>query len=145
MSLIKIVLITLVMLSSQSVWTTEFSNSRGGTLRGDQVFEDSTIFGKVYIDRNQNGVQDTGEEGIPGIQLVTATGYIITTDVNGAYTFYGADASRGIMGANFVIKIEPNSVPPGLSILGRSTAAVRVSPGLPTQVDFRLQVDKSED
>jgi len=32
------------------------------------------VFGKVFNDVNRNGVQDNGEEGLPGVRVVTATG-----------------------------------------------------------------------
>ena len=54
--------------------------------------EPASIKGTVYHDRNNNGVQDSGEEGIEGvvIQLFDASGNVIaetTTDANGDYCF----------------------------------------------------------
>lgn len=56
--------------------------------------EPASIKGTVYHDRNDNGVQDAGEEGIEGvvIQLFDADGNVIaetTTDANGDYCFEG--------------------------------------------------------
>ena len=54
--------------------------------------EPASIKGTVYHDRNDNGVQDPGEEGIEGvvIQLFDADGNLVqetTTDANGDYCF----------------------------------------------------------
>ncbi len=56
--------------------------------------EPASIKGTVYHDRNDNGVQDAGEEGIEGvvIQLFDVDGNVIaetTTDANGDYCFDG--------------------------------------------------------
>ena len=54
--------------------------------------EPASIKGTVYHDRNNNGIQDPGEEGIEGvvIQLFDADGNVVaetTTDANGDYCF----------------------------------------------------------
>jgi len=54
--------------------------------------EPASIKGTVYHDRNDNGVQDSGDEGIEGvvIQLFDVDGNVIqetTTDANGDYCF----------------------------------------------------------
>ena len=56
--------------------------------------EPASIKGTVYHDRNDNGIQDPGEEGIEGvvIQLFDVDGNVIaetTTDANGDYCFDG--------------------------------------------------------
>ena len=56
--------------------------------------EPASIKGTVYHDRNDNGVQDSGEEGIEGvvIQLFDVDGNVVqetTTDANGEYCFEG--------------------------------------------------------
>jgi len=43
------------------------------------------VFGKVFNDVNRNGVQDNGEEGLPGVRVVTATGLAATTDQYGRF------------------------------------------------------------
>jgi len=50
----------------------------------DQTFDCTDVFGKVFNDVNRNGVQDNGEEGLPGVRVVTATGLAATTDQYGA-------------------------------------------------------------
>ncbi len=47
------------------------------------------IVGKVFVDRNQNGLQDPGEPGIPGVSLLLEDGTSAVTDAAGQYSFYG--------------------------------------------------------
>ena len=55
----------------------------------------STLAGTVYEDLNNNGIQDAGEPGIPGVEItLTGTDYLgdpvlstITTDADGNYLF----------------------------------------------------------
>jgi len=51
----------------------------------DQTFDCTDVFGKVFNDVNRNGVQDNGEEGLPGVRVVTATGLAATTDQYGRF------------------------------------------------------------
>ena len=46
----------------------------------------------VWNDLNANGVQDTGEPGIPGVSVMLSNGMTTTTDANGAYSFTGLPA-----------------------------------------------------
>jgi len=46
-----------------------------------------TLSGTVFIDTNQNGVQDSSETGYNGATVTLNTGQTTTTDANGAYSF----------------------------------------------------------
>ncbi|QIQ21238.1 SdrD B-like domain-containing protein [Zophobihabitans entericus] len=109
------------------------------TVTSDPLFNDALIFGKVYVDRNGNGVQDAGEEGIGGVKLVTARGEIITTDSQGRYHLTGVDGGRWERGTNFVLKLDPRSLPEGYRVKGRNPQVVRLSPGLPSKIDFKVE------
>jgi large repetitive protein len=65
------------------------------------------IAGKVYVDCNQNKVQDAGEPGIPGVRLYMEDGTNITTDENGQYSFCG------VRPITHVIKVDPTTLPVG--------------------------------
>jgi uncharacterized repeat protein (TIGR01451 family) len=65
------------------------------------------IIGKVYVDCNQNKVQDAGEPGIPGVRLYMQDGTNITTDENGQYSFCG------VRPITHVIKVDPTTMPVG--------------------------------
>jgi large repetitive protein len=53
----------------------------------------SFIAGTVYVDTNNNGVQDGGEPGIPGVTITLTDGVnppiVLTTDASGGYLFSG--------------------------------------------------------
>ena len=106
------------------------------TVTADPLFDDALIFGKVYVDKNGNCIQDEGEEGLGGIKLVTARGEIITTDAIGRYHLVGVSGGRWERGANFVIKLDTRTLPKGYEVIGRNPKVIRVSPGLPSKVDF---------
>lgn len=51
------------------------------------ITEAYNLTGTVYNDANQNGFQDTGEQGVSGVTVSLNTGQTATTDSNGNYTF----------------------------------------------------------
>jgi large repetitive protein len=71
------------------------------------VSAEACVIGKVYVDCNQNKVQDNGEPGIPGVRLYMEDGTNVTTDENGQYSICGM---RPI---THVLKIDPQSAPVG--------------------------------
>jgi uncharacterized repeat protein (TIGR01451 family) len=58
---------------------------------------EACIAGKVFVDCNQNKVQDKGELGIPGVRLYMEDGTNITTDENGNYSICGVRAIAHVM------------------------------------------------
>ena len=45
------------------------------------------LTGTVYVDSNQNGLQDSGEQGFAGATITLNTNQAVTTDSNGNYSF----------------------------------------------------------
>ena len=79
---------------------------------------DACVVGKVFVDCNQNKVQDacedgkdgkctTGEPGIPGVRLYMEDGTNITTDENGQYSLCGLRA------INHVMQVDLTTMPVG--------------------------------
>jgi uncharacterized repeat protein (TIGR01451 family) len=58
---------------------------------------EACIAGKVFMDCNQNKVQDNNEPGIPGVRLYMEDGTNITTDENGQYSICGVRAITHVM------------------------------------------------
>jgi uncharacterized repeat protein (TIGR01451 family) len=118
------------------------SNVASATVRviGDPLFEDSLIFGKVFWDRNRDGRQDKNEPGISGAKLVTARGEIITTDEHGRYHLTDIKGGRWERGTNFILKLDTKSLPQGLTSTTENPIVVRLSPGLPSRVNFGVEV-----
>ena len=70
------------------------------------VFSDKGfILGKVFMDCNANGVQDKGEQGVPGVRLMLEDGTYVITDGGGKYSFYG------ISNRTHVVKADRTTLP----------------------------------
>ena len=76
-------------------------------VRGGVFSNDGFIIGKVFLDCNENGVQDTDETGVPGVRLYLQNGNYVITDAYGMYTFYGISPNK------HVVKIDNYSLPEG--------------------------------
>lgn len=87
----------------------------------------STFSGLVFLDRNNNGVQDAGEAGIPDVVLTmggsdflgNTVNFTVTTDANGDYQF--ANLARGTY---VVTQTQPEEFRDGMAILGTGATAV---------------------
>ncbi len=100
----------------------------------DALFDLSTIIGKVFHDRNGDGVQELGEEPIPFAKVVSATGKVITTDKNGQYHMAGVKEGR------HAIRIDERSLPYGSKLVTRKVNIVNVSKGIPVKANFAVQL-----
>jgi uncharacterized repeat protein (TIGR01451 family) len=101
------------------------------------------VEGVVYEDTNGNGTQDSGEPGIPGVDvLVTDSAgvtYTLTTDANGAY-------SQTVPAGDTDIEIDETTLPAGLTQTeGTNPTTVNVpSGGSASDVDgFKPAADLS--
>lgn len=109
------------------------------TRLSDPDFEDTRIFGTVFEDLNNNGVQDEGELGIPGARLVTATGLSIETDYAGRYHIEGIDPGQLTRGRNFIVKLELNSFVDKVKLTTPNPLVKRLTWGLPAQYNFGVK------
>ncbi len=73
------------------------------------------ILGKVYLDCNSNGLQDSGEPGVPGVRVVLEDGTYALTDGGGKYSFYG------IVNRTHVVKADATTLPAGGRLVAIST------------------------
>lgn len=48
--------------------------------------KNGALIGKVYVDENNNGIQDTNEPGVPNVAVYTAGGIRVLTDSKGKYS-----------------------------------------------------------
>ena len=81
------------------------------------------LIGKVFADCRQNGIQDAGESGIPGVRLYLEDGTYAVTDEEGKYSLYG------LTPRTHVIKIDSTTLPAGttLEVLSNRNALDPVS------------------
>ncbi len=80
-------------------------------VRAGALMNDALVIGKVYADCNRNGMQDTGERGIPGVRLFLEDGSFVVTDREGKYDFYGLKAKT------HVLKLDRSSLPANVQLI----------------------------
>lgn len=72
----------------------------------------NVVTGRVFYDDNQNGVQDTGENGVPNLLMELQPGNIFyPTDANGNYTVYTGIGNYTIRPVHptYSISVNPNT------------------------------------
>jgi len=65
--------------------------------RGGVFADEAVVIGRVFLDRNGDGVQTEFDEddnphnepGVPGVKIVTSTGLTVVTDSEGRYSLFG--------------------------------------------------------
>ena len=125
----------------------QISNQSSATVQviSDPLFDDSLVFGKVFVDRNGDGQQDADEQGLGGVKLVTVRGEIITTDKQGRYHIPAVAGGRSDRGTNFTLKLDVRSLPVGAKVLTDNPRTVRLTPGVPARVNFMISLLEIEE
>ncbi len=90
------------------------------TIRDSAFADEGIIAGKVFVDCNQNRIQDPGDLGIPGVRVFMENGTWVISDSEGKYSFVG------IRPATHVLKLDLISLPHGaeLTTLSNRNAGV---------------------
>lgn len=68
---------------------------------------DACVLGKIFVDCNNNHVQDREELGIPGVRLVMTDGTTLVSDSEGKYSVCGVPPK------SHVLKVDPLTLPRG--------------------------------
>jgi large repetitive protein len=100
------------------------------------VFDCAEMLGKVFDDANRNGHQDDGERGLPGVRLATVNGLLVTTDNYGRYHIACAAVPDARIGSNFVLKIDPATLPPGYAPTQDNPQSIRLTRGKFGELNF---------
>jgi hypothetical protein len=98
--------------------------------------------GKVFNDRNRNGRQDDGEEGLPGVRVVTPTGLQGTTDKYGRYHITCAVVPNESRGSNFVMKLDDRTLPSGYRMTTDQVQIQRATSGKALQINFGASIHR---
>jgi len=106
----------------------------------DPTFDCTDVTGKVFKDINRNGVQDAGEEGLPGIRVVTPTGLQATTDQYGRYHITCAITPNETRGSNFVLKLDDRTLPSGFRMSTDDVQIKRATRGKTLQMNFGASI-----
>ncbi|ADO77293.1 BspA family leucine-rich repeat surface protein [Halanaerobium praevalens] len=107
-------------------------------IKGDPLFSASIIIGKVFNDKNNNGIQDLGEKGIAGVKLITLKGEIITTDSQGRYHIVYETKNTTKLGQTAVIKLDHRSLPKGTKVISNNPVIIKLPKALMRKVNFAV-------
>ncbi|WP_411852375.1 Ig-like domain-containing protein [Stenotrophomonas sp. LGBM10] len=105
----------------------------------DPLLDESLIVGSVFDDRNGNGIQDADERGIPGVRIAAVEGLLMETDAFGRYHLVGIPGGQA-RGRNFILKVDPSTVPAGARFTTPNPLVRRITPGLPVRFDFGVRM-----
>ncbi len=89
-----------------------------------------------YVIRNQ-GID---ERGIPGVRIASVEGLLIETDQFGRYHLAGVDGGNWARGRNFILKVDPSTLPAGAELTTDNPLLRRVTPGLPVRFDWGVKL-----
>ncbi|ABD56490.1 beta strand repeat-containing protein [Jannaschia sp. CCS1] len=107
------------------------------TRRSEALFDCAEILGRVFDDRDFDGVFDAGsEEGLPRVRLVTVDGTLITTDEFGRFSVPCAALPRQRVGSNFQLELDDRTLPTGFFVTSENPRVLRVTPGTMTVFNF---------
>ena len=108
-------------------------------IKEEHIFDCGDIIGRVFDDLNGNGYVDDGEPGLPGVRIATVKGLLVTTDKNGLYHVACADVPDASIGSNFLMKLDPRTLPQGYRITTENPRDVRLTRGKVTKLNFGAQ------
>lgn len=103
------------------------------------VSSQASLIGKVFNDKDGDGIQDFNEEGISGIRLATITGLVIETDSNGRYHVPDAYGEVQSWGQNLILKLDRASLPLGSSLTTENPRIIRFANISLNTINFGVQ------
>jgi hypothetical protein len=98
------------------------------------------VFGTVFEDRDGDGWQDVGECGLPGVRIASVEGLLVETDAWGRYHLVDIDGGPAERGRNFLLKVDPATLPVGWHLTTDNPLLRRITPGLPVRFDWGVQM-----
>ena len=109
----------------------------------DPLFDLGTTLGKVFHDRNENGVQDSPhtvngelviEEPIGNVQIFTEDGAVITTDKYGRYHL------ASIIPGSHLFRMDERTLPEGAYLTTDKVVIANITPGILAKIDFGVKL-----
>ncbi len=95
--------------------------------------ETRAAIGKVWVDVNGDGIQESDEPGLANVDVWTEDGMVATTDSTGKFSFLNVRPGR------HAFRLDPRSVPDGYAVAGEDMQFVDASGWTTPQVDFRVR------
>jgi uncharacterized repeat protein (TIGR01451 family) len=117
-------------------------------IRPEAVFDCGDVIGKVFDDKNGNGIQDGStspyepEPGIPGVRLATVNGELITTDKNGQFHVPCAMLPDRKIGSNFILKLDTRTLPTGYRVTTENPRVIRLTAGKMAKMNFGASIGR---
>ena len=93
-----------------------------------------------YVIRNR-GID---ERGIPGVRVASVDGLLMETDAWGRFHLVGVDGGAWTRGRNFILKVDPATLPPGSVFTTENPRVRRITPGVPVRFDFGVRLPPGE-
>jgi hypothetical protein len=151
--------VTLTLAAGANIAASEFTNrgfARDGTTGNavsnvatatvryvpEPVFDCGEVIGRVFDDRNRNGYADAHEPGLPGVRLATVRGLLITTDEFGRFHITCAMIPDRDIGSNFILKLDPRTLPTGYRVTTENPRVVRLTRGKISKLNFGASISR---
>ena len=94
--------------------------------------ETRAAIGKVWIDHDGRGTQQSGDSGLAGVDIWTEDGQVATTDSSGKFSFANLRPGR------HAFRIDARTLPRGYRVAGEDIQGVEASGWTTPRVDFRV-------
>ncbi len=96
---------------------------------------------EFVITITNHGIQ---EAGIPGVRLATVEGLLVETDQYGRYHLADIDGGRWERGRNFIIKVDPATLPEGSEFTTENPRVLRITQALMSKFNFGVKLPSQE-
>ena len=80
------------------------------------------------------------EEGIPGVRIATVEGLLIETDGYGRYRIPDVDGGRRNTGKNFILKVDPVTLPNGARFTTENPRVLRLTSDALNKINFGVKL-----
>ncbi|MEM7432618.1 MAG: OmpA family protein [Pseudomonadota bacterium] len=91
---------------------------------------------RMHVRITNHGLQ---EPGIAGVRLATVEGLVVETDSEGRYHIAAIDGGFMERGRNFIVKVDPATLPRGSEFTTENPRVKRITQGLLNQFDFGVR------
>jgi uncharacterized repeat protein (TIGR01451 family)/fimbrial isopeptide formation D2 family protein len=84
------------------------------------------------------------ERGIPGVRIASVEGLLIETDQYGRYHLIDVQGGESAHGRNFILKVDPATLPAQTEFTTENPLVRRITPGVPVRFGFGVQLPVQE-
>ncbi len=98
----------------------------------------SDVIGRVFMDNNEDGIFNKGDEGIGSTRIQTTSGLSIYTDSEGLYHIPCATVPNMYRGGNVILKVDEASLPTGTYVFTSNPVWVKATSGILARASFAV-------